>query len=396
MLAALSLFLVVSAPLPPRNALLPVASPAIAMAKDQRGVVVAWTMRNAEGLNRIYVTRIDANGEGDGHARELPLFTTDMPADASCPSIAMSPSGSGFTMAWMELPSLPLTRDVRAVYTRLDAELEPAAPSLLKKIDLQSLEAPVLVRSGPSTWLTFDKQLWQLHDDGTLDEPLGVGFNASDMVANGAFPRLIGRTAARYYEQCKASCLVNGGRPWGYFCLPGPDCTYQVPLGYALTFTAVYSAFSSAPFTFESTTRPAIANDGNDTVIAWFLDGVFVFSRFPDSRMQNLSAATAQPTPVPPFGGRVNALVRPDIATDGTHYVMVWQTAANDIAGASLDAQGNVSPFSVAATQADEHDPSVIAIRPGLFFVAYEKISGTDRRIAGEFITFDGRQRPVR
>src|SRR3954452_16124904 len=286
MLAALSLFLVISGPLPARNNLLPVASPAIAMAHDQRGVVVAWTMRNDAGLNRIYVTRVDATGAGDGHAREMPVSTTRAPIDASCPSIAPSPGGSGFTVAWMELPSVPLNTEVRAAYTSLDADLNPAAPALLEKIDLASLETPVIVRSGSWTWITFDKQLWEMHDDGTLARPLDIEFNASDMVANGAFPRLIGKRPARTFTQCKAECVINAGR-WGTFCNQRAGCTLEGGSGFALSFIAIYSTFTTAPFTFESVTRPAIGTDGHDTLVAWYRDGELVINRFDDAQLQN-------------------------------------------------------------------------------------------------------------
>ena len=84
---------------------------------------------------------------------------------------------------------------------------------------------------------------------------------------------------------------------------------------------------------------------------------------------------------------------------DGSRYVIVWQTTTpagdHDIAGASIDADGNVIPLTIAMSTADEREPSIISIRSGAFLVAYEKI-GVDRRIAGRFITFDGRERAVR
>jgi hypothetical protein len=55
-----------------------------------------------------------------------------------------------------------------------------------------------------------------------------------------------------------------------------------------------------------------------------------------------------------------------------------------------------VTRFTIASSSDDERNPSVIATRDGAFFIAYEKISGTDRQIARQFIAFDGRARPVR
>ena len=46
-------------------------------------------------------------------------------------------------------------------------------------------------------------------------------------------------------------------------------------------------------------------------------------------------------------------------------------------------------------SSADERDPSVLALGGGTFLVAYEKMVGFERRIAGRFVTF-GRHRAAR
>ena len=71
---------------------------------------------------------------------------------------------------------------------------------------------------------------------------------------------------------------------------------------------------------------------------------------------------------------------RPDIASDGERYVVVWRTATDttgthDIVGASIDRDGNIVPLSIATSTADERDPSVVAVGNGTFLVAYEKFS---------------------
>jgi|SRR5438132_7837304 len=66
------------------------------------------------------------------------------------------------------------------------------------------------------------------------------------------------------------------------------------------------------------------------------------------------------------------------------------------IVGASIDRSGNVAYMSIATSPVDERDPSVLAVGNGRFLVAYEKIGGGDRRLAGRFIDFEPRRRTVR
>src|SRR5258708_20600477 len=91
---------------------------------------------------------------------------------------------------------------------------------------------------------------------------------------------------------------------------------------------------------------------------------------------------------------------RPDIATDGERYIVVWRTTSaagdHDIVGASLDRNANVTPFSIATSSADERDPSIIAVGDGVFLVACETFSEGVRRIAGRYVTFGARRHAVR
>ena len=98
------------------------------------------------------------------------------------------------------------------------------------------------------------------------------------------------------------------------------------------------------------------------------------------------------------FGPDVVA-TRPDIATDGERYVVVWSTKKlngdRDIVGASIDREGHVTHLSIATTSADERDPSVLMTAPGNFLVAYEKLSGNERRLATRTLKFNKRRRAV-
>ncbi len=370
------------------------ASPAVALAADDHGVAGAWVDHG-----RIYVTRVDAQGNVLGPAREMPLSSGKAPLEASCPSMAKSPSGSGFTLAWLEESQ----DDVRAVYTRLDAQLTPEPPTMLTSMSASLLESPVIVRSGASTWITANNLVWQLRADGTLDVPLQSALPASDMVANAPWPRLVGATRAVSSYTCSTGpgCSAASG-PFRGYCYPYPGCRLDTSKGYALKFMAIYTTFQAVPFTFESEAQPAIASDGRDVLIAWFLGtqvtgGQVVVDRFSD--LVNFDVVTRHPQEIGTFGPD-NMPVRPDVATDGERYVIVWQTRTpaldHDVVAVALDRAGHVTRYTIASSADDERNPSVIATRDGAFLIAYEKISGADRRIAHQFITFDGRARTVR
>jgi hypothetical protein len=170
-----------------------------------------------------------------------------------------------------------------------------------------------------------------------------------------------------------------------------------------MQFVALRSLSAAKTLPFDSDAAPAIQSDGRDVMLAWFrgtqlTGGEVVMNRLQPSALSGFSQAVDEPRILAPFGGDAGA-TRPDIATDGERYVIVWRTRGtqgeHDIVGASIDRNGNVIPLSIANSLADERDPSIVTLGPGKFLVAYEKIDG-DRRIAGRFLTFDSRSRAVR
>jgi len=392
---------ITSLPLPPRNTLIPpVATPSVAMARDRDGVVIAWTARNELGLNRISIARLDSHGYVAGSIHEVPVVSPEEGIDANYPSIAVWPSGSGFTLGWMELLTTTARGDVRVVYCRLGADLTPSAAGVLTQMKSNAVTAPVVVRSGEATWIAANNEVWKLRDDGSHEAPLETGLPSSDMLASSPFPQLVAGTKAVTQSVCAASCFHFTGGPFGGYCDQGPDCTVTVGTGYALHLVSINSRSESSPLNFESDAQPAIESDGRDVLIAWEL-GTQKFGG--QVVVNHLNAGASDfygnyPSRIGSFGAD-SGPIRPDIATDGSRYVVVWQTKTplgdHDVIGVMLDRNGTVTPFDVATSTADEREPSVISIRPGAFLVAYEKI-GVDRRIAGRFITFDGRERAVR
>src|SRR5688572_26790426 len=94
--------------LSPASTLISAVAPAVSMAQDFQGVVIAWSMRNARGINAVYVARLDAVGRISGPVVEIPPVTTSNDVEAYWPSIAVLPRGMGFTLAWVELLRVPL------------------------------------------------------------------------------------------------------------------------------------------------------------------------------------------------------------------------------------------------------------------------------------------------
>ncbi len=386
---------IVSTPIAPRNNLLLLGAPAIAMARDSEGVVIAWAERNDRGLNRINVARLNESAYQVGSIHVLPAGEG---ADASFPSIASLPSGSGFTIAWMELES----SSVRTMVSRLDAALTPSTPVLLTASSVQSTRSPAVVRSGSSTWITSASLLWRVRSDGSFDPPIDSGVPASDMIANGALPRLVGAMKPFAIDTCldRAGCQVWGG-PFKGYCYP--ECVVHTQQGYGLRLMAPYTTLSGPSFHYESDAQPAISGHDTEVLIAWYSGpessgGAVVVNKLTDQSLADFGQLALQPRGLGDFPQEWGA-IRPDIATDGERYVVVWQTKrgiTHDIEGAAIDRDGTVTPFTVANSADDERDPSVISTRPGAFLVAYEKISPAGRRLAGRQITFDGRVRVVR
>lgn len=384
---------------PLQTQLMPVLSPvpAVAMAKDRTGVAIAWIMLSpADGGDRIYVARIDTTGHIAGAAHLIP---TALAGHATGPSLARNPSGDGFTLAWSERgvdlhPS-------GAAYCQLDANLK-ASETLRLPIQPSAASSPAIVRSGKSTWITIGKSTRQVLADGSLDYPLDAGVNASDATLATDFPQVVAGQPGSDGFTCRQElgCTVIGG-PFRGLCLTSCQIPNRV---YDLQFVSLYSLSTVQRFRFESAAAPAIGTDGSDVLIAWFQGaqtngGNVVATRLQPSSFATFPKAVQSPLILGNFAPTTD-VTRPDIASDGERYVVVWQTIGthgeHDVVGASVDRKGTVVPLSIATSLDDERYPSVITVGPGKFLVAYEKMSNVDRRIAGRFVTFAERSHAVR
>jgi hypothetical protein len=383
---------IVSDPLRPRLApALQVAVPAVSLAKDRSGIAIAWTMANGSGADRVYVARLDDSGHVAGSAREMPLATPAAQTHEVYPSIDAAPDGNGFVAAWMEIdPYNPMI--ARAVVSRLDAALTPSAPSVLFPGPLST--TPALVRtSHAKTWIGAGGFVWAVDANGALDGPFGGLISASDMTIAGGVPHLAGSHAVKSTSYI-CSCGIPG-RPFST-C---PNNCQIFPVSYALDVTAPPAVSVSKELKFASDAQPALASNGSDVVVVWFRGpqadgGDVVFTRMPLSS----SAGVDIGKPLSSFPGDTGP-TRPGVAVDGARYAAVWRVRTSagdhDIDGVVIDAGDALTPLTIATTAADERDPAILSLGGGTFLVAYETNIGTERRIAGRFVTF-GRRRATR
>jgi hypothetical protein len=381
---------IASGPIPFTNVQSFLPAPAVALAKDRTGVAIAWLMRSAGG-DRISVVRLDGTGHFAGAVQTIPAASDSL--DVLAPSIAAAPRGDGFTLAWLETTTSLLTR---AAYCRLDRDLKPSAPAVLLVLS-QPVTAPAIVRSGKTTWISAGTSAYELRDDGSVASPLNTGFNATDMTVASDFPQVVA------FGQ-----VITGGP----ICPPGCSSTGHfatcscplVPItSNALLFTSLYTVSTSRTLDFASDAAPAIGSDGHDAAVAWLQGahskgGQVVMARLLPPSFTDFSTSIDRYSVLGTFAPDAGP-TRPDIASDGERYLVVWRTATNgshDIAGASIDRAGNIVPLTIATSTADERDPSVVSLGNGTFLVAYEKLSNGERRIAGRIVTFDPRARAVR
>jgi hypothetical protein len=379
---------VVSAPLAASNAPSRFTTAAVAMARDRAGVAIAWSM-SADGGERIFLTRLDGSAHATGVTRTI--SSLDAGVDAVAPSLAAAPDGNGFVMTWVEIA--PSGR-IAAMYCRLDATLQPSEPLLLGLFP--RLDRAPIVRTNGSTWIAVSGLLLRVQPDGSLGETLNAGVSASDMIA-GDVPQLIGseyRVGPEYTCSARSICAPDH-HSWEA-CPSTNGCRTYVQT-YLLNF---FSSFpQSARFDVGNDTVPAIETDGRGTLIVWMrgsaTSGGSVVAARVDSPDQ-FASAVQLPRVIGTFGA--DALPSTvDIASDGDRYLIVWRTKSaagdHDVVAASLDRDGRVVNIPIASTSVGEGAPSVIALANGTFLVAYEKIGGGERRIAGRIITFGARRR---
>ena len=371
------------------------AAPAVALAKDKSGVAIAWSMATgADPLERVYVARLDAGGHITG-IREIPPAAS-VPSHAVSPSLAPAPGGDGFMLVWLEIYRYFPTA-VLAGFSRLDASLAPTPPRLLMTV---AATAPPLVRTrGDVTWLSGAGGVWSLAPDGTLGGPFAAQA-ASDMTIASDIPQLVGGRNIKASFTCRSQAFICSVPLAPGFCIE--SCRIYT-INYSLDYTALRKTSVTKTFNFESAASPAVDSNGRDVLVAWFrgaqrTGGEVVAARATAGDASGFAAAADVPAVLATYPGD-GGETRPAIANDGQRYVVVWRSAKtlsdHDIAAATIDGDGRVTPFAIATSTVDERDPAVLYIGGGTFLVAYEKGAPFERRIAVRFVTF-GRHRAAR
>lgn len=374
------------------------SAPTVAIARDRNGVAIAWAMLNAQQQSRIFVARLDAAGQVAGAVRELPALVATADDGAYFPSLAAAPDGDGFIVAWLHVvPSAFGTTGI-AVHARLDRNLAVTASWPVDRVDA---DAPVVATGGGATWLATGDLLFPLAADASRGTPVTTFANATGLAVTGGVPQLVGgrKVEAGYVCDARPPCPMPQPRFW--------VCSEACKLSsytFDLQFVALYAASGRQSYPTANDAMPAIGGDGREVFVAWLqgagtAGGDVLLARVTPQQFAAFGDALARPQLL----GRWNpdaGPTRPAIASDGTHVVVVWRNrnaaGDHDIAGASVDAAGQVTPLAIATSAADERDPSIVANGDGSFLVAYETVQAGEHHIAGRTVTFASRRRAAR
>ena len=364
------------------------AAPAVALARDAQGVAMAWSVPNAAGIARIHVARLDRFGRL-GAIRELPVaFNSD--TQGFYPSLSRRAGGDGFLVAWADIP----IRRARAAYALLDASLASSAPVLLPGVTIPT--AP-LARTGEAMWVTSNGRFWQIETDGSARGPFDAFWPASDMTATAAGPRMISGWRNLNEGSCGGTHCKPNPLPWAGSC----NC---VKYDLRLRLLVPPDVARTTILEFETEAHPAIAHDGDKLLVAWFrgaqkTGGEVVLSSIDSAQGSSFAGAVAVPRVLGRFWIDAGQ-TRPDIAVTEQGTFVVWRTSSlfgeYDIAGALVRRDGTVEELTIAGSEADERDPSVLALENGEVLVAWRKIEGKQSRIAWRVIGSQARRRAVR
>jgi hypothetical protein len=365
------------------------AAPAVALARDSRGVAMAWSMPNANGIPRIHVARVNASGQL-GTVRELPSAIGSATVAAMHPSMAPRVGADGFVITWVETSAR-----TRAAYTLLDADLVPRAPAVLPGVS--SATAPVAA-SGDAMWVTNDGSYWEVLASGGLGATNNAAWPASDMAVTTGRPRMVNAWSDPNRWYCGEG---TGCRTSGVFTI----CHCKI-YTYTLRLLLPFTYSEEVPFTFVNETQPAIAEDGDDPLVAWYRGDQATSAEVVLSTVDASTPATFKPAAQAPrvlaAAGRDRGPTRPDIAVSDRRTLVVWRkglpAGQHDVEGAFIDRDGTIESLSIATSSSDERDPSVLALENGTFLVAYRKIDGKQSSIAWRVVgtPTPGRRRAVR
>ncbi|HYC58854.1 MAG TPA: hypothetical protein VEK79_04735 [Thermoanaerobaculia bacterium] len=359
------------------------AAPPVAMAVDKHGVAMAWTAQR-----RIHVARLDASGRIDGGVHELPIRSSNVAVEAHQPSLAPAPSNDGFVIGWIEFGR---TRPL-GVYTFLDANLAAALPSFVPSNEVSS---SILVRTGSKVWIAADRDVYEVDSDRFARLSFSRTWPASGLALVDDYPTVVSRVLSTF----SCTCSTGGG----VFGICPESCKNFFTL-FQLQLDQPFASVAQRSFRIETRADAALGAEGDELLIAWFMGrqadgGTVVLAALPSSESGSFPTALDTPVTLGKFRSDAGP-TRPDIAANGKRRVVVWRNKSDrgdyDVVGASIDEKGAITRFDIATSDADERNPSVLALPNGNFLVAYEKTGSVQRSIAWRFVLFEGRRRAVR
>ena len=311
------------------------------VAADGAGYAVAWS-EVAGGISCACAGTLTASG----HIDRVGVCTSGT-ADSS----AIIPYGDGYVAAWIEPESVLVTG-------ALDRDFKLRSSQRLSL----ATSAPEFHVGGARVFLAMKNVLYELDAGGA---PRGVTGLDADAIA--ASKEQVG--------------YVNHSRQPAAFRSPGHAVVKWV---YSIQFAPVGGAPSLFQFGGDDDdVAVAIGASDHGFLVLWTQWGGLAASFFGSGfvRQVFVSAHAA------------GAISQPQVAWDGTRWVVVWSDGLG-VHAAAVAPDLSATPFEISEGGAR---PAIIASSPGRFLVTYEVVGSEQRRLVSRVVDFNPpRMRVVR
>ena len=241
---------------------------------------------------------------------------------------------------------------------------------------MNGLNAPTVYWTGADYFLAVGSTLWAISADDSNTRRFGVGETIDALTGTASQLAIAGH-----------SIQVSAGLC--FHCPPKPPQPpreiYVAQFELVGTCSTTWSLEPAPPLGtgvgFNGRQYLVVWPDNNSTLKAFRLRG----------DCQNIDAPGSILIDHVFAGG--SATSNPQVAWDGTRFLIVYQTSAGEIRGAAVNEGESAPPFVVA--DGNVRRPTLIAVAPGRFLVAYEALSVNGTQLAGRFIDFSPTRRRV-
>jgi hypothetical protein len=342
-------------------------TPALGLARNGAGFAITWAAINAAGRSRVIFATLNPEATTIS-ARELP--TLDASGDAYHSAIASR--DKGFLVAWTEIAASEPQGVVAIAHLDTDGRLIRPPRELMP-----GLNAPTVYWTGADYFLGVGSTLWAISADDSNTRRIGVGETIDALSGTVSQVAIAGH-----------SIQVSAGLC--FHCPPKPPPQppreiYVARFELVGTCSTTWSLEPAPPLGtgvgFNGRQYLVVWPDNNSTLKAFRLRG----------DCQNIDAPGSILIDHVFAGG--SATSNPQVAWDGTRFLVVYQTSAGEIRGAAVDEGESAPPFVIA--NGNVRRPTLIAVAPGRFLVAYEALSVSGKQLAGRFIDFSPTRRRV-